>query len=124
MLLGHTLKNIQGHYPPLPDFSVDQVFDLLKFLKEKNLDLAISKRMLSHLYEHPKLDFESILITIGFKEIPENEIKGKVPFLVNKFKETRISKDDDAGKRWVMGNLYKLALGNISLRELAGEVKF
>lgn len=117
-LLGHTLKHIQGHYPMLPDFSFDQVFEMLKFLSERGLDLALSKRILVHLYQHPKMDFDSILISINFKEVSKDEVIGKLPFLVKKYKEIRTSGDDSAGKRWIMGNLYNLALGNISLKEL------
>jgi len=117
-ILGHTLKHIQGHHPLLPDFSIEQVFEMLKFLTEHGLDLTISKRILIHLYQHPKMDFESILISINFKEVKKMEIFAKIPFLVKKFKETRTSGDDSAGKRWIMGNLYNLALGNISLKEL------
>ncbi|MEI6456503.1 MAG: Glu-tRNA(Gln) amidotransferase subunit GatE [bacterium] len=123
VLFAHSLKNIQGKYPPLPDFTFGKVYDMLKFLKGRNLDLALSKRILVHLYQHPKMDFESILISINFKEIPKEEILAKVPFLVKKYGETRISKDDGAGKRWIMGTLHPLALGNISLSELNNLIK-
>ena len=69
------------------------------------------------------MDFESILITLNFREIPREEILMKVPFLVKKYQDIRTSKDDSAGKRWVMGNLHKLAIGNISLSELSKEIK-
>ncbi|MEI7500365.1 MAG: Glu-tRNA(Gln) amidotransferase subunit GatE [Bacteroidota bacterium] len=123
-LLAHTLKHIQGQFPHLPEFGYEKVFDLLKYLVGRNLDLAIAKRMLLHLYQHPKMDFDSILITLNFKEVPKNEILGKIPFLVKKYKEIRSSHDDSAGNRWVMGNLNKLATGNISLRELSKGIVF
>ena len=123
-LLAQTLKHIQGKYPALPEFSFQKVYDLLKFLMDHDLDLAISKRILQHLYQYPKMDYESILITIGFKEIPKHEIMAKVPFLIKKYQQTRTSSDDDAGVRWVMGNLSTLALGNISLAELSKHILF
>jgi len=122
IMLGHTLKHIQGHYPLLPGFTFERVFEMLKFLSERGLDLALSKRILVHLYQHPKMDFESILISINFKKLTEDEVIGKVPFLVKKYKEIRTSVDDSAGKRWIMGNLYNLALGNISLKELYNRI--
>jgi glutamyl-tRNA(Gln) amidotransferase subunit E len=123
-LLAHTLKNIQGKYPSLPDFNFRKVYDLLAYLVNSKLDLAISKRMLIHLYQHPKMDFNSILVTLGFKEIPQEEIIGKLPFLVKKYTQTRTSKDEGAGVRWVMGNLSPTALGNISLSELSKRILF
>jgi glutamyl-tRNA(Gln) amidotransferase subunit E len=121
-LLAHSLKHLQGQYPSLPDFSNEKVFDLLKFLVDRKIDLAIAKRLLFHLYQHPKMDFESILITLDFREVSREDILGKVPFLVKKYRDIRTSKDDAAGKRWIMGNLHKLAIGNISLRELSAEI--
>jgi glutamyl-tRNA(Gln) amidotransferase subunit E len=121
-LLAHSLKYLQGQYPLLPDFSYDKVYELLKFLVDRKMDLAIAKRMLFHLYQHPKMDFDSILITLNFKEVSREDILSKVPFLVKKYRETRTSKDDAAGLRWVMGNLSKLAMGNISLSELSQRI--
>ena len=49
----------------------------------------------------------------------KEDILGKIPFLIKKYKEIRTSPDESAGKRWVMGNLSRIAMGNISLRELS-----
>jgi glutamyl-tRNA(Gln) amidotransferase subunit E len=121
-LFAHTLKHIQGQYPALPEFKYGMVYELLKFLTGRKLDLALAKRMLFHLYQHPKMDYESILVTIGFKATPESEITGKLPFLVKKYKEIRTSADDTAGVRWIMGNISKLATGNISLSNLSKQI--
>jgi len=122
-LLGHTLKNIQGKCYYVHGFSYQMVFNLLAWLKFRNIDLAIGRKMLHHLYEHPKMDFESILVTIGFKEIEAKDIIDKLPFLIRKYAETRTSKDDKAGHRWIMGNLSRSALGNIPLAKLSGMIK-
>ena len=124
VLLAHTLKHIQGKYPLLPDFSFRKIYDLLAFLISRKLDLAISKRMLLHLYQHPKMDYESILVTLDFREISQQEILAKVPFLIRKYQQTRTSADDRAGVRWVMGNLNAVALGNIPLADLSKKVLF
>ena len=108
----------------MPEFSFNRVFDLLKFLVTKNLDVALAKRMMSHLYQHPKMDFDSILVTLDFKYTPKAEIEGKLPFLIKKYKDIRTSRNDEAGHRWIMGNLSKLAMGNISLAGLSKQIKF
>jgi glutamyl-tRNA(Gln) amidotransferase subunit E len=74
--------------------------------------------MLRVFYEHPKMDFDSVLTTLKFKEIPKDEIINKIPFLEKKYLEVRTSRDDKAGARWVMGNLSIIALGNVALSEL------
>ena len=124
LLLAHNLKHFQGQFKQLPGFSFEKVYELLKYLHDKKIEVAIAKKMLFHLYQHPKMDFDSILITLGFKEVPKEEIVAKIPFLVNKFKQTRISPNDDAGVRWIMGNINKVALGNASLAELSKMIKF
>jgi glutamyl-tRNA(Gln) amidotransferase subunit E len=70
------------------------------------------------------MDYESILVTIGFKRISQQEILLKVPFLIRKYLQTRTSADEGAGMRWVMGNLSTLAIGNISLADLSKQIKF
>jgi glutamyl-tRNA(Gln) amidotransferase subunit E len=124
VLLAHSLKHIQGKYPLLPDFSFRKIYELLAFLVTRKLDIAISKRMLLHLYQHPKMDYESILVTLGFREISQQEILAKVPFLIRKYQQTRTSADDSAGVRWVMGNLNTMALGNIPLADLSKKILF
>ncbi|MFH1161602.1 MAG: Glu-tRNA(Gln) amidotransferase subunit GatE [bacterium] len=122
-LLAHTLKYIQGQYDLVPGFGFEKVYQLLAFLKLKKLDTALAKKMLWVLFQHPKMDFDSVLEAIKFKEIPKEEILGKIPFLAKKFRETRISDKEAAGVNWIMGNLQKSALGNIPLRELRRKIE-
>ena len=122
-LLAHTLKHLQGQYPALPDFSPAKIFDMLKFLTGRKIDTAIAKRMLPHLFQHPKMDFDSILVTIGYKQVPVEELLARVPFLVKKYREIRTSGSDGAGRRWIMGNLGKQAVGNISMKDLSNSIQ-
>jgi glutamyl-tRNA(Gln) amidotransferase subunit E len=117
-LLGHSLKHILGQFPHNPPFSFQRVFELLKFLKTKNLDLALAKVMLSEIYQSPRLDFESVLSALKFKIIPENEILDKVPGLIKTAQQAGISQNEGAQVRWIMGRLHKTALGNIPLSKL------
>ena len=117
-LLAHDLKHLEGQYPKQPDFRYEQIAGLLEFLVQHQIDPALAKRMLPHLWQHPKMDYESILITIDFRKISREDILAKLPFLVKKYRETRTSRDDNAGRRWIMGNLNKLATGNLPLSEL------
>jgi len=121
-VFGHTLKHIQGQHKSAGGFRYEQVYDLFKFLKKEKIDLVLIRKMLPELYEHPKMDFESILVTIKFKQIPAEEIVNKIPYLEKKYKEIRISSDDTAGPRWVMGNLSRIAIGNIPLAELKSKI--
>jgi glutamyl-tRNA(Gln) amidotransferase subunit E len=118
-LLGHTLIHVQRNSPLSPGFSFFRIYELMKYLKSKDLDPAIAKRMLVQVYNNPEEDFDSILNKTGFKEIERNELIGKLHFFQNEYKEIRRSKNDDAGRRWIMGKMKKMAAGNISLKELS-----
>ena len=117
-LLGHNLKHIEGQYCPTARFSYDKVFELLKFLKEKKIKMALAKKALPEIYRYPQMDFESVLTTIKFKKIPENEILEKVSYLIKIADQSGVSADRGARIRWIMGQLRSTALGNISMSQL------
>jgi hypothetical protein len=64
------------------------------------------------------MDPESVLASLKFKKIPENKILEKVPYVINAAHKLGISDNEGARIRWIMGQLYKNALGNIPLRRL------
>jgi glutamyl-tRNA(Gln) amidotransferase subunit E len=117
-LLGHTLKHIEGQLSPSIHFSYEQVFELFQFLKEKKIGLLLAKVMLPEIYQYPQMDFESVLATVKFKKVPEDEILDKVPYLVNIADQSGISANKEARIRWIMGQLHKTALGNMPLNKL------
>ncbi len=119
---GHTLKFVEGHYSLNDEFSYDRIFEMFKFLKENKLDFAIAKKIMPVVYEHPKMDFDSVLTSINFKRLAKEEIFEKIPFLKEKFAEIRISDKKENETNWIMGQLHKTALGNISLKELHKKV--
>ncbi|MEA3494916.1 MAG: Glu-tRNA(Gln) amidotransferase subunit GatE [Bacteroidota bacterium] len=117
-LFAHRLKHIEGKNKKSPDFKYSMIYAMLKFLKENEIKIELSKELLLEIYTHPKMDFESILTTIKFKKLPAEEILSKVSFLKEKFKEIRISQKDNVETNWIIGELNKSALGNIELAEL------
>ncbi|NTW31532.1 MAG: Glu-tRNA(Gln) amidotransferase subunit GatE [Bacteroidetes bacterium] len=115
---GHTLKFVEGHYKPTAKFKHTILFHLFKFVKEQNIDTRILKQMLPIVYEHPKIDFESVLASIKFKRIEKNEIVSHIPFLKNKFKTVCRKDNTEIEAKWIMGELRNTAVGNISMTEL------
>ena len=116
---GHRMKFVEGHYERGHEFTYEQVYDLLEYLKNHKIDLSLAVKMLPVLYEHPKMDFESILTSIKFKKIPKEKIVSTIPFLKAKFAEIKYKEDGVAENRWIMGQLHTMAAGNISLQELS-----
>lgn len=120
--LGHTMKFAENKLKGHSDFKYDKIFDLFSFLKNNNIDKAIAKSMLIEYYQHPKLDFESVLTYIKFKKAEKDEIIEKLPFLKEKFNQIRISERNGVDKNWIMGEIRKVALGNMSLKEIAEKI--
>jgi glutamyl-tRNA(Gln) amidotransferase subunit E len=117
--IGHKLKFVEGHYTASGNFDYCKIYDLFEFLIDKKLEIQLSKKMLPVFYQYPKMDFDSILTSINFKSLPKEEILSKIPFLKQKFKEIKMSKDDQVAKHWIMGELQKTAIGNIAPNDLA-----
>jgi glutamyl-tRNA(Gln) amidotransferase subunit E len=120
---GHTLKWVEGHFKPAAEFNYKIVYALLRFVKQEGLEMEIAKKMLPVVYQHPKMDFESVLISIKFKRISHEQILSQVPYLRKKFAEIRNSSDGIAEEHWIMGQVRRSAEGNVPLGQLASEIK-
>ncbi|MFH1119908.1 MAG: Glu-tRNA(Gln) amidotransferase subunit GatE [Bacteroidota bacterium] len=118
-LFGHKLKFVEGHARPVAEFNYRIVYGLLKYIKEKGLSPEIAWLMLPLVYEHPKLEFESVLTSIKFKKVAKDELLGKLPFLKSKFAEIQHTERPGVEKDWIMGQLRRSAIGNVELTELA-----
>ena len=121
-LLGHKLKHLEGKNKQHTDFSYDKVYGIFKFIHKKKLDVYIAKQMLPIIYEYPKMDFESVLITLKFKHRKKEDLLAPIEFLHEKFKEIRTSKND-VTYDWLMGQVHRQAIGNMPLSEIGSEIK-
>jgi glutamyl-tRNA(Gln) amidotransferase subunit E len=121
-LFGHTLKHWEGQYARSQDFSYDQIYELLKFLRDRDLDYVLAKKMIPVVYQYPNMDYNSVLIAIKFKKNSKKDILKNVPFLMHKFEDIKTSKSREAKIRWIMGELRESALGNVPLAELKKDI--
>lgn len=121
-LFGHKLKFVEGQSRSTVDFNYRIVHAMLKFIKDNKLSPEIAWLMLPLVYEHPKMDFESVLTSIKFKKVTKDELLGKLTFLKNKFADIRYSDNPVNEKNWIMGQLRRSAIGNIELTELASSL--
>ncbi len=115
---GHAVKWVEGQYKPAAEFDYKIIYALFRFIRKNNLDLNIARRMLPQVYKYPKMEFESVLTSMGFKPFTKDQIISKIPFLRNKFTEIRLSKGPDVEHNWIMGQLRRQAEGNMSMGEL------
>ncbi len=117
-LFGHTLKNLEGKQPWTNGFSYNKIYGMMRFIRDKNLTREIALPLLPLIYEHPNIEFESALAVIGYQSKSANEILDMLPILRNKFEEIKSSKNPQASRHWIMGQLRNSAIGNLALADL------
>ena len=122
---GHTLKHAKGKYIGADILYGKKLFKLFKFLKKEKLQPELAKEMLPFLLKHPKMDFTSILNEMNFKRRSKKEIISNIIVLNEKFRYGKEKHRIEEKERvnWVMGQLRKQAIGNLSLVELSEEVQ-
>jgi len=123
LLLAHRLKYLHGKIQPDSVFNYERIYKLFAFIREQKLLQEILYEMLPVAYEHPQMDFESVLASIQFSHHDRSSIFALIPILREKFIQIKTSKDDDASLRWIMKKLRKMAIGNIPLQELADAIR-
>jgi glutamyl-tRNA(Gln) amidotransferase subunit E len=69
------------------------------------------------------MDLESVLVSLPFSRHDRDSILSLIPLLREKFRQINTSQDHEAGLRWIMGELRKMAIGNIPLSELAEAIR-
>ncbi len=116
--IGHWMKYVEGHYQRSTDFRYEQLYDLFQFLKKEELSFELAKRMLPVIYEHPNMDFPSVLMSINFRRTPAEEIQSRVDFLRKRFNPVKKNVRQGAMEDWIMGQIRKMSEGNISLATL------
>ena len=120
--LGHKLKFVEGHYQSADYFNNAIIFALFKYLKENNIEIEMAEVMLPTVFSHPKMQFDSVLNSIHYKRVSEKNIFDQIPFLKEKF--VQIARHDTSNNKenWVMGQLRKMAIGNMSLEKLKKQI--
>jgi glutamyl-tRNA(Gln) amidotransferase subunit E len=114
--LAHQLKHLQGQKKELAHFDCKKVYGLFKFVKEHKLQTEIIKHMLPHVYEHPKIDFASVLNLIPYKPTDKKLLTEVIPVLKKNFQNK--SSRPKALEDWLMGQLRKQAVGSYPLAKL------
>lgn len=122
-LFGHQVKCVEGKLPLARGFTYKKIYGMFVFAKEHGIEREILKEMVPVVYEHPNMAFESVLITLEYKQHSLNDILSYVPALKRKFREIKKSNSPLAEIDWIMGHLRKRALGNVPMKELRAQVE-
>lgn len=121
--LGHTFKHTEGKKKPHKNFSYEKLFGLFGFIAKKKLLPSIAKLMLPVIYEHPDMEFGSVLTIIDYKKYSLPELTAPIDFLYQKFRQIRHNESDKASVDWLLGQLHRQAIGNVELTVLKAEIE-
>jgi glutamyl-tRNA(Gln) amidotransferase subunit E len=121
--LGHDLKYVEGHYAGKEPFNYCRIFSLFEFLKANKITLELAKEMMPVIYEHPQMDFDSVLTSIKFKPMKSADLIGQIPFFKEKYSKEKRKDDKVCETNWIMGQMHRAALGNMELKSLRNEIE-
>jgi len=93
------------------------------FIAKKKLLPSIARLMLPVIYEHPDMEFGSVLTAVDFKKYTLDELVAPVDFLYRKFRQIRLKEDEKAAVDWLLGQLHRQALGNVEMTDLKNEIE-
>ncbi len=118
--LGHSLKFVEGQLHKHPDFGYNRIVEMFTFLSKQKLQPSIAKLILPIIFQHPNMDFNSVLTSLNFKKRTKEELVAPVDYLLEKFREIKVCKNGsrEATINWVMGQLNRQAMGNMDLKDL------
>ncbi|MDR1758367.1 MAG: Glu-tRNA(Gln) amidotransferase subunit GatE [Bacteroidales bacterium] len=120
--IGTRLKHLHGQFKQIP-FDRQRLYDLFVFLQTERLNFAIAPKMLKEMFQHPGMDFESILVLLKFKRVSLSEIMDRVKVLQQKFIFTRSRRNPDAQLHSLMGAVRNLAEGNADMKLLSANIR-
>jgi glutamyl-tRNA(Gln) amidotransferase subunit E len=120
--IGHKLKFAEGQPKVDGEINYRMILRLFEFLKSENLDFKLAEKMLPYLMEHPKMEFESIILSFKHKRNSKEDLLSRIPILKEKFAIGKTQINEVARRNWIMGQLRNSAIGNISLQDLSKEI--
>jgi len=122
LLYAHHLKHLQGNRRK--PFDPNKLSDLIKFMHNRQLTHDILLPMLKVIWQHPKMEFASVLNVIGYKKTAPETVLAEIPVLHEMFAtfKKKHKTSEDAYVNWCMGKLRNTALGNVPLSALRTEI--
>ncbi len=120
--LGHKLKFTQGQIQGPEALQYSRVYEMFAYLEKKEIQVQLAEKMIPHIIEHPKMDFGSVLESIKFKRVSDEDIYNRIPLLKAKFREESPDGSKKNELNWIMGQLRKTAIGNVKLSELSEKI--
>ncbi len=121
--LGHKLKFTQGQVQGPEALQHSRLFEMFAYLNKKGIQIQLAEKMIPHIIEHPKMDFGSVLESIKFKRVSDENIYNRISLLKVKFQQESHNGSKKNELNSIMGQLVKTAIGNVKLSKLSEKIK-
>ncbi len=100
------------------NYTFKNLYSLFEFLKRRNIRWELSKAMMSIIIDHPKIEYESVLNLLDWKQVNAEVLFAKIPYFTKSVLKNRKMKCESNAISWVMGKLRSQALGNVDMKEM------
>ncbi|MCF7913058.1 MAG: Glu-tRNA(Gln) amidotransferase subunit GatE [Candidatus Cloacimonetes bacterium] len=104
-------------------YNFNNLYSLFSFLQEHDIRWELIKEMLSIIIEHPKIDYQSVLNLLNWKQEKAEDLFRKIPYFTESVLKNCQMKCDHKAISWVMGKLRNQALGNVKMELVQAKIK-
>ena len=105
------------------DYDFNNLYSLFSFLHTHDIRWELIKEMLSIIVEHPKIDYQSVLNLLNWKQEKAEDLFSKIPYFTESILKNCQMKCHSQAISWVMGKLRNQALGNVNMELIQSKIK-
>ena len=120
-LMAHYIKGKIRLYKK--DYDFNNLYSLFSFLHAHDIRWELIKEMLSIIVEHPKIDYQSVLNLLNWKQEKAEDLFSKIPYFTESILKNCQMKCHSQAISWVMGKLRNQALGNVNMELIQSKIK-
>jgi glutamyl-tRNA(Gln) amidotransferase subunit E len=105
------------------EYDYNNLYSLFSFLHEHDIRWELIKEMLSIIIVHPKIDYQSVLNLLNWKQEKAENLFVKIPYFTESILKNCEMKCQHQAISWVMGKLRNQALGNVKMELIQAKIK-
>ncbi len=118
-LLGHTLRGACAGEPG----DARWLLDLARAVDKRDLQGEILRELVPAAWLDPSADLDALLVRVGYTPMSEAALVDRLASLAAQFSRRGSRTSKDALRHWLLGQMRREALGNVSMARLAERVR-
>jgi len=105
------------------EYNYNNLYSLFNFLKSRQIRWELIKEMVSIIIIHPKIDYQSVINLLEWKQEEAEALFSKIPYFTKSVLKNCKMRCHSQAISWVMGKLRKQALGNVDMQAINARIK-